>query len=432
MSIDTTGNDAARKEAKVRVEHLYKVFGAQPDDTLRRLQAGETKDRIYADTGSVAAVADVSFDVHQGEIFVVMGLSGSGKSTLIRCINRLIEPTRGRILIDDEDIVGLDAEALRRLRRDKLSMVFQHFALFPHKSVGENVEYGLKIRGMPARERRDKALKALEQVGLAAHADVPPDNLSGGMQQRVGLARGLAVDPELMLMDEPFSALDPLIRRDMQDELLVLQQRLRMTIIFITHDLHEALRLGDRIAIMKDGRFVQLGTPEAIVARPADDYVAAFTRDVDRARVFRARALRRDAEALGPEASVEKARERLAQLERTALYVIDAHDRPQGVVRRASLESAAAPTLEALLERDFPTAHEDQELVELYDVCATGLPVALVDGEGRLTGVVEPLEVFRLLGGNGGESDGGEAMGDTASRPSEHAGSLEMRRRNHG
>jgi len=429
-----TGTAAERHDEKLLVEHLYKVFGTDPDDTIRRVEAGNTKDQIYAETGSVAAVADVSFGVHEGEIFVVMGLSGSGKSTLIRCLNRLIEPTRGSIRIDGEDIVGLDAEALRRLRRDKLSMVFQHFALFPHKSVAENVEYGLKVRGMPARERREKALKALEQVGLAAHADVPPDNLSGGMQQRVGLARGLAVDPELMLMDEPFSALDPLIRRDMQDELLQLQQQLHMTIVFITHDLHEALRLGDRIAIMKDGRFVQLGTPQEIVARPADDYVTAFTRDVDRARVFRARTLRRDAGALSAEASVVAARERQARLKRSALYVVDDQDRPQGVVRRDALDSAAAQTLEALLERDFPTAHEEQELVELYAACAAGLPVALLDDEGRLTGVVEPLEVFALLGGNGegADAEGAASVGNTAGQPGVTAGSLEMRSPDHG
>ncbi|WP_163558777.1 glycine betaine/L-proline ABC transporter ATP-binding protein [Halomonas sp. NO4] len=429
MSSKHAGNDE-----KLRVERLYKVFGDDPDDTIRRVEAGHSKKQIYADTGSVAAVADVSFGVQEGEIFVVMGLSGSGKSTLIRCLNRLIEPTRGSIRIDGEEIVGLDAEALRRLRREKLSMVFQHFALFPHKTVGENVEYGLKIRGLPAQERRDKALRSLEQVGLEAYADVPPDNLSGGMQQRVGLARGLAVDPDLMLMDEPFSALDPLIRRDMQDELLELQQELRMTIVFITHDLHEALRLGDRIAIMKDGRFVQLGSPQEIVAQPADDYVAAFTRDVDRARVFRARTLRRDAEALSADASVAAARVQLTRLERSALYVVDDYDRPQGVVRREALEANGLSSLDEALVREFPTADAEQELVELYSACAAGLPVALLDDEGRLTGIVEPLEVFQLLGGNGGgdDADGASSAGNTAGRPGVTAGSLEMRRPDHG
>ncbi|MDN3521659.1 quaternary amine ABC transporter ATP-binding protein [Halomonas ramblicola] len=417
---------------KVCVEHLFKVFGADPADTIRRIREGAPKDRIYAETASVAAVADVSFSVAPGEIFVVMGLSGSGKSTLIRCLNRLIEPTEGRILIDGEDIVGLSADALRRLRLNKLSMVFQHFALFPHKSVGENVEYGLKVRGMAARERREKALRALEQVGLAAHADVPPANLSGGMQQRVGLARGLAVDPEIMLMDEPFSALDPLIRRDMQDELLKLQQQLRMTIIFITHDLHEALRLGDRIAIMKDGRFVQLGTPEEIVAHPADDYVAAFTRDVDRSRVFRAQSLCRDAHALSADEDAGVAAERCEALGREALFVVDAERRPLGIVRHRDLERDATATPGDALITDFPSTRGDAELVTLYGACATGLPIALLDDAGRLEGVVEPLEVFHWLGGTGAEGGGAASSGGEGEATPASAAPSETRRRDHG
>ncbi|GGX87894.1 glycine betaine transport ATP-binding protein OpuAA [Litchfieldella qijiaojingensis] len=433
MGADTV---TAGTDEKVCVEHLFKIFGADPQDTIRRIREGASKDQIYADTASVAAVADVSFSVAQGEIFVVMGLSGSGKSTLIRCINRLIEPTQGRILLDGNDIVGMDVEGLRRLRLNKLSMVFQHFALFPHKTVGENVEYGLKIRGMSARERREKAVRALEQVGLAAYADVPPDNLSGGMQQRVGLARGLAVDPEIMLMDEPFSALDPLIRRDMQDELLVLQQQLRMTIIFITHDLHEALRIGDRIAIMKDGRFVQLGTPEEIVANPADDYVSAFTRDVDRSRVFRAYMLRGDPHALSSDTTIETALERFASLGRETLFMVDEDGRPLGVVRRHDLERGGEKTaLRDSLIDDFPSAQGSQELIELYTACATGLPIALVDEAGRLEGIVDPLEVFRLLGGGSEESaeqaSASAASGDT-ERSAIQTGPLEMRRSDHG
>ncbi|EPC01500.1 hypothetical protein L861_05525 [Litchfieldella anticariensis FP35 = DSM 16096] len=425
----------AGTEEKIRVEHLFKIFGADPQDTIRRIRDGASKEQIYAETASVAAVSDVSFSVNQGEIFVVMGLSGSGKSTLIRCINRLIEPTEGRILLDGEDIVGMDVEGLRRLRLNKLSMVFQHFALFPHKTVGENVEYGLKIRGLSARERREKAVRALEQVGLAAYTDVPPDNLSGGMQQRVGLARGLAVDPEIMLMDEPFSALDPLIRRDMQDELLALQQQLHMTIIFITHDLHEALRIGDRIAIMKDGRFVQMGTPEEIVANPADDYVSAFTRDVDRSRVFRAHLLRRDAHALSPDTAIETALERFESLGREALYVVDGHGRPLGVVRRHDLERAGQTILQDSLIDDFPSAQESQELIELYTACAKGLPVALVDDDGHLDGVIDPLEVFQILGGG---SDVSVEEGNTSvqsgkpGRSTIHTGTLETRRTDHG
>ncbi|MDR5867365.1 quaternary amine ABC transporter ATP-binding protein [Halomonas koreensis] len=397
----TTDDATPARHHKIVVDHLYKVFGADPEATIRRAEAGESKDDIYAETRSVAAVADVSFTVEPGEIFVVMGLSGSGKSTLIRCLNRLIEPTRGAIRLDGEDVVSLSAEALRELRAHKLSMVFQHFALFPHKTVGENVEFGLKVRGVAPDERRDKARRALAQVGLEAYAEVPPDNLSGGMQQRVGLARGLAVDPDIMLMDEPFSALDPLIRRDMQEELLALQARLHMTIIFITHDLHEALRVGDRIAIMKDGRFVQTGTPEQIVAAPADDYVAAFTRDVDRGRVFRAGRLAKSAPAVTPDEAPARARRRCEEAGLSAIHVVDADGVPQGILTRDELANDEGPGLGERMRRDFPVAGADQELIGLYGACAEGLPIAVLDEAGRLHGTLEPLRVFALLAGNG-------------------------------
>jgi glycine betaine/proline transport system ATP-binding protein len=270
----------------VTVEHLYKIFGDEPDRALELAREGLDKDEIFRRTGSVVAVDDVSFEVKQGQIFVVMGLSGSGKSTLIRCINRLITPTSGRVLIDDIDVTAASPAELRQIRLKRMAMVFQHFALLPHKTVAQNVEYGLKVRRVPPRERREKAIAALETVGLDAWADSYPDSLSGGMQQRVGLARGLAVEPEVLLMDEPFSALDPLIRRDIQDELLSLQAKIKTTIIFITHDLQEALKLGDNVAIMKEGRFVQSGTPQEIVTAPKEDYVYEFTRDVDRSRVL--------------------------------------------------------------------------------------------------------------------------------------------------
>jgi glycine betaine/proline transport system ATP-binding protein len=239
----------------------------------------------------VAAVRDVSFDVAEGEVFVVMGLSGSGKSTLVRMINRLHDPTSGQVLIDGEDVVTLDDERLRELRRRKISMVFQHFGLFPHRRIVENVAFGLEVQGVEKDERNTKASEILEVVGLGGWGNSYPDELSGGMQQRVGLARALATDPEIMLFDEPFSALDPLIRRDMQDEVLKLQRELKKTMIFITHDLMEALKLGNRIAIMKDGAFVQVGTPEEVVAHPADSYVADFIRDVPRAHVLTARTI---------------------------------------------------------------------------------------------------------------------------------------------
>ncbi|TLF51638.1 glycine betaine/L-proline ABC transporter ATP-binding protein [Halomonas urmiana] len=410
----TDGNDVPASRPKVVVEHLYKVFGEDAAATIRRVDAGESKDNIYAQTRSVAAVADVSLTVGAGEIFVVMGLSGSGKSTLIRCLNRLIEPTRGRILLDGQDVVAMDADALRELRANKLSMVFQHFALFPHKTVGENVEFGLKVRGMPPVERRQKALRALEQVGLEAYADVPPDNLSGGMQQRVGLARGLAVDPEIMLMDEPFSALDPLIRRDVQDELLALQEQLHMTILFITHDLHEALRIGDRIAIMKDGRFVQVGTPEQIVAAPADDYVAAFTRDVDRGRVFRMGRLSQEALTVTPGDDAATARRRCDEHQVAGLHVVDPDGRPLGILTRADLASAEDAALSDLMRSDYPAARADQELIELYGACARGLPIAVLDETGRLQSSVDPLRVFALLAGERGEAETPRHAADVA------------------
>ncbi len=270
---------------------VWKVYGPHADRLVGSPDADLPRAELLEKTGCVAAVRDVSFDVSPGEVFVVMGLSGSGKSTLVRMINRLHDPTSGQILIDGEDVLTLSAERLREVRRRKISMVFQHFGLFPHRRIIDNVGYGLEVQGVDKDERARRANEVLEVVGLAGWGDHYPEELSGGMQQRVGLARALATDPEIMLFDEPFSALDPLIRRDMQDEVVRLQSELRKTMIFITHDLMEALKLGDRIAIMKDGKFVQVGTPEEVVARPADDYVADFTKDVPRAHVLTARSI---------------------------------------------------------------------------------------------------------------------------------------------
>jgi glycine betaine/proline transport system ATP-binding protein len=276
----------------IEVRHLWKVFGhGSPDDAIARAQVGATRAEVISQLKQTIGVRDVSFNVGRGETFVVMGLSGSGKSTLIRCISRLIEPTRGEVLLDGTDILKMDDEQLRAVRRGRMSMVFQHFGLFPHRKVVDNVAYGLEVQRVPRETRLARAREVLDVVGLSGWADSYPQQLSGGMQQRVGLARALAVDPEILLFDEPFSALDPLIRREMQDELLRLQKSLQRTIVFITHDFAEALRLGDRIAIMKDGEFDQVGTPEEIVANPATDYVREFTTDVPRAKVLRARAL---------------------------------------------------------------------------------------------------------------------------------------------
>ncbi len=277
MTVCTVLRGACRNMAeKITVENLYKIFGSHPEKALKLCREGFSKDDIMEKTRQTVGIADVSFSVNEGEILVIMGLSGSGKSTLVRCINRLIEPSYGKIYLDGVDIVGLSREELRKLRQERFGMVFQHFALFPRRTVIKNVEYGLEIQNVPPDVRREKAAQALEQVGLKGWEDSYPEQLSGGMQQRVGLARALALDPDIMLMDEAFSALDPLIRRDMQDELLDLQERMQKTIIFISHDLDEALKLGDRIILMKDGKIVQEGTAEDILMNPADEYVESL------------------------------------------------------------------------------------------------------------------------------------------------------------
>ncbi len=276
---------------KISCHHIWKIFGPHPARIFRELDPARSKQEIQEQTGHVVAVRNVSFDVHEGEIFVVMGLSGSGKSTLVRCISRLIEPTHGRIFVDGEDVMAMDERQLRELRRHRMSMVFQHFGLFPHRRVLDNVAYGLEVQGIPRPQRLERAREVLNLVGLSGWEQYYPHELSGGMQQRVGLARALAVDPEILLFDEPFSALDPLIRREMQDELISLQKMVNKTIIFITHDFLEALKLGDHICIMKDGEFVQIGAPEDVVAHPANDYVREFTRDVPLSRVLRARTI---------------------------------------------------------------------------------------------------------------------------------------------
>jgi glycine betaine/proline transport system ATP-binding protein len=392
----------SQTNAKIIVKDLYKIFGANPQKALTLIDAGKSKDEVHDLTGSVVAINNVSFTVGRGETFVVMGLSGSGKSTLVRCINRLIAPTSGSITVDDREVVGADEATLRDIRLNKVSMVFQHFALLPHRTVAENVEYGLKIKGVAADERRERALKALETVGLAGWGDVLPSTLSGGMRQRVGLARALAVDTEVLLMDEPFGALDPLIRNDMQQELITLQRDLQKTIIFISHDLHESLMLGDRIAIMRDGSFVQIGTPEEIVGNPADDYVSAFTKEVDRGRVFTVKTIMHATEplVLGRD-TVATALGRMTEQEQNSLYVIDDESRkPLGLVKLVDAARSSADDdggLEALVVDDFPTATEGEHLIDIYDRCASGAPIAVVCNHGQLRGVVRPRDVLAEL-----------------------------------
>ncbi|WP_192895656.1 quaternary amine ABC transporter ATP-binding protein [Arsenicitalea aurantiaca] len=402
-------------KAKLKVENVFKIFGDAPQDAVERLKRGEDKKTILEQTGQTVGVQDVSFEVPEASIFVVMGLSGSGKSTLVRMLNGLIKPSSGSILIDGDDVASCSAETLRNIRRNKIAMVFQHFALFPHKSVLENAAYGLKVKGVSAAERRKRGLEALERVGLDGYAESLPSALSGGMQQRVGLARGLATEPQILLMDEPFGALDPLIRREMQDELLALQKSLRKTIIFITHDLNEALLLGDRIAIMKDGRFVQVGTAQEIVANPADDYVAAFVADIDRGRVFTAETVANAPESVQLATdTAETAMQSMEDLNRNALYVLDGEE-IAGVVTYQDLSTAVRENngdLASALITDFPSVEGDAHLNTLYGPASAGLPIAVTDETNRLVGVVEPEAVFAQLSGD--ETSQGETPADTA------------------
>ncbi|MEH6719107.1 MAG: glycine betaine/L-proline ABC transporter ATP-binding protein [Aurantimonas endophytica] len=385
---------------KLSVRNLTKIFGTDPQHALRMLKDGSAKEAIFRETGSVVGVHDVSFDIQAGQIFVVMGLSGSGKSTLIRMLNGLIKPTSGEVLIDGENVANRSDAEIVRIRREKIAMVFQHFALFPHKTVIDNVAYGLKVKGTDAAIRHARALEALERVGLSAYAKSYPEQLSGGMQQRVGLARALAADVDILLMDEPFGALDPLIRRDMQEELLRIQQSLNKTIVFITHDLNEALMLGDRIAIMKGGRFVQVGTAEEIVGAPADDYVAAFTQDIDRSRVFSTMRVAEPAHAL--EAGTDTRETALAamrSLGRDALYLVKA-GLPLGVVTHRGLsdESTVGQSLEQAARKDFPRTSGDAPIYTLYPLACQGVPIAVVDDDDRLIGIVEPGAICREVG----------------------------------
>jgi glycine betaine/proline transport system ATP-binding protein len=272
--------------AALSVDGLWKIFGPRSDRVIGTPDAELSRADLKAKTGNVVGVKDVSFDVAPGEVFVVMGLSGSGKSTLVRLLTRLIEPTAGSVTLNGEEITAASESKLREIRRHQVSMVFQHFGLLPHRQVIDNVAYGLEVRGIPKKERRDKAAEVVELVGLKGYEKSYPDQLSGGMQQRVGLARALAGDPEMLLFDEPFSALDPLIRRDMQNEVIRLHRELGKTMVFITHDLSEALKLGDRILIMRDGAIVQIGSPDEVVARPADDYVKDFVSEVPKSHVL--------------------------------------------------------------------------------------------------------------------------------------------------
>lgn len=400
-------------EPKIRVENLIKIYGDKPQTALRLFREGRGREDILTETGNVLGIADVSFEIQEGELFVVMGLSGSGKSTLVRCINRLIEPTSGHIYIDGEDVAHVSRERIREVRRTKLAMVFQRFGLFPHKTVVQNVAYGLKVQGIPEAERHEKALEVLESVGLAQWANYLPASLSGGMQQRVGLARALATDAEILLMDEAFSALDPLIRREMQDELLRLQAELHKTIVFISHDIQEALKIGDRVAVMKDGYIVQIGTPEVLITNPADDYIRAFTLDVNRAQVLKTGSIARQTVPviLGQD-SVKAAWEQMQKHELRQMYVVNRNARPVGIVRWQALETAVQEGREDIsnvMQREFPQVQASTSLEEMFHLCQHNLPIAVVNPEGKFKGVVEQSDVLASIGRLTTDEDNGGA-----------------------
>lgn len=390
-------------EQKIGIKNLYKIFGPNPERAFPLLEQGKTKEEILRATGLTVGVNNANFVVGRGETFIIMGLSGSGKSTLVRCVNRLIEPTQGQVFIDNEDITKAAPDELRKIRRKKIGMVFQGFALFPHRTVVSNVEYGLEIQGINPKERRQKALEALKLVGLEVYADSYPENLSGGMQQRVGLARALANDPDILLMDEPFSALDPLIRKDMQDELLQLQSKMHKTILFITHDLDEALKLGEHIAVMKDGVIVQIGSPEEILTNPANDYVAEFVQDIDRSKVLTAASVMKKPDVLvstkdGPRVALRK----MQELGLSSVFVVGKERELQGLVTvDAVIEGEKyGKSLADLVQTDIPTTSPDTPLRELFGMAATAkVPIAVVDAANKLQGIIVRVSIMAAMAG---------------------------------
>ncbi|MFB8891740.1 MULTISPECIES: glycine betaine/L-proline ABC transporter ATP-binding protein [Microbacterium] len=392
----------------LEAKNLYKVFGRNPKSVVEKLRAGAQRNEI-ADAGT-AAVIDASFTVQPGEIFVIMGLSGSGKSTLIRMLNGLHDATAGTITVKGDSITDVAPARLRSIRRERIAMVFQHFALLPHRSVAANVAYPLELRGVAKTERLAKAEEILSLVGLEGWGDKLPSALSGGMQQRVGIARALAADSDILLMDEAFSALDPLIRREMQEQLLELQQKLQKTIIFITHDLNEAMFLGDRIAVMRDGRIVQIGTPEDILTDPANDYVEQFVQDVDRARVLTAaNVMERPrpvvAESAGPRVALKQMRDAFM----SAAYVVGRDRKLLGVVTdrdAVKLVRRGESALSSVIKPAPQTVSQDEVLMNLFvPAVESPLPLAVTDADGRLVGVIPRITLLAALGPGPGATE---------------------------
>jgi glycine betaine/proline transport system ATP-binding protein len=387
---------------RIEAKGLWKVFGKRANEIMGSDLQRASKETIQEKTGCVVAVRNVSFTVKKGEFFVIMGLSGSGKSTLIRMILRLIDSTSGSIVVDGNDVLKFNKKQLREFRRHTTGMVFQYFGLLPHRSVLDNVAYGLKVQGVSKEKRYAKAREAIDTVGLKGWEDYLPSALSGGMQQRVGIARALTTDPEILLMDEPFSGLDPLIRREMQDELIELQDKVQKTIVFVTHDLHEALKLGDRIAIMRDGKIIQVGAPEDVITDPADDYVREFVQDASPAKVLTAGGIMEQPEALlyewqGPKAALHT----LRSLKEDHAFMVTREKRLLGLVtikRLKNLIQESGSYLKDALETDIATTDPDVVLEELFPMAAEAdYPIAVIDEVGKFIGEIQISSIFENM-----------------------------------
>jgi glycine betaine/proline transport system ATP-binding protein len=392
---------------KIKVEHLTKIFGKKPKEILKRLKNNQSKDKIFKETGHTVGVKDATFSVNDGEIFVIMGLSGSGKSTLIRCLNLINEPTAGSIYVDDENIVKFDKHKLREFRQTKATMVFQNFGLLNHRTVLGNVEYGLEVKGVPADERKKIAIDTVNSVGLSGWEDKYISELSGGMQQRVGLARALANNPDILLMDEPFSALDPLIRRDMQLELLDIQSKLQKTIVFITHDVNEAFKLGDRVAVMKDAEIVQIGTAEDILNNPSNAYIEDFVRDIDRSKVLQAKHIMFKPGALvkithGLKVAIKE----MESNGISSVFVVGENRKLEGIVTIDDAVEAVKnkKKLTDILRQDYFTTEEEAYVQDLIPkAIESKYPIAVINENKKLLGIIVRVSVLSGLTHNNGE-----------------------------
>ena len=389
------------KDIIIRVEHVSKLYGLNKSDAAKRMAAGADKGTVYKKTGCTVALWDINLEIPRGQIFVIIGLSGSGKSTMVRCFNRLNKPTSGKILFDGQNLAEMDSKQLLEFRRNKISMVFQSFGLMSHRDVMGNVAYGLEVKGIPKAEREAKAMQVISMVGLEGWEHQSCEQLSGGMRQRVGIARALANDPDVLLMDEPFSALDPLVRRDMQFELLQIQRKLQKTVIFITHDIDEAFKLGDTVAIMRDGKVIQVDTPEGMSAHPADDYVREFTGSADKSKVTTVRNIMITPSSLvrlteGPEHAIQEMRKNAL----STVYVVDDRLRLAGIltIRDAIRAFQQGLSILQVMSSDVQTTTPDAMVADIMSMSAESpYPLAVVDEDGQLKGIVTKASVLSSL-----------------------------------